>query len=217
MIFKNRTQAAHSLAHRINQLLKTREHPSALIAISRGGVLVAAELSSLLSFPYDYLVMHPVFAPWDSTLLIGAVAETGTRWIQPEFAKEGFGDYSDEVEDLFQRELLFAYDQAMELRGGRDLLDLDGANVVLVDDGSSDEVMLPLARLACQEKNAAKISFAAPVLPKDIEEEAKKDFSSVTVLEHLPGRIHVSAWYEDFDEVSDDELASLLAQARKAA
>ena len=74
-MFKNREEAGELLAQ---ELIQFRKDPSAiLLALPRGGVAVAYQLSLALHLPLDVLITRKIGAPGNPEYALGAVSETG--------------------------------------------------------------------------------------------------------------------------------------------
>jgi putative phosphoribosyl transferase len=112
----------------------------------------------------------------------------------------------DEAGEVARREELY--------RGGRELPDLEGKTVILVDDGLATGATMRAAALALRELNPAKIVVAVPVAA----EETCRQFEDVAdhvVCAVTPRPFYaVGQWYEDFDQTTDEEVRDLLAQSR---
>ena len=61
MLFLNRQDAALKLA---DKLVKYKDKDAVLLALPRGGVPIAAELSKKLHVPFDILAVRKVSAPY---------------------------------------------------------------------------------------------------------------------------------------------------------
>ena len=74
-MFKNRDEAGELLAQ---ELIAFRDDPHAiLLALPRGGVVVAYHLSLTLHLPLDVLITRKIGAPGNPEYALGAVSETG--------------------------------------------------------------------------------------------------------------------------------------------
>jgi len=86
--FKNREEAGRQLAA---ELLRYRDDPRSLIlALPRGGVAVGYQLSLALHLPLDVFMTRKIGAPDNPEYAIGAVAETGSLYLNQE-AISSFG------------------------------------------------------------------------------------------------------------------------------
>ncbi len=96
-MFRNREEAGLLLAKRLGAY---RDDPSCLIlALPRGGVTVGYSLSLALRLPLDVFITRKLGAPVHPEYAIGAVAETGSVFLNPE-ARGVLDAFSFSSEDL---------------------------------------------------------------------------------------------------------------------
>jgi len=82
VLFRNREEAGRILADKLRQY---RNDPTGLIlALPRGGVAVGYQLSLALHVPLDVFMARKIGAPGNPEYAIGAVAETGSRYLNQE-------------------------------------------------------------------------------------------------------------------------------------
>jgi putative phosphoribosyl transferase len=74
MPFGNRSEAGRSLAA---ALAGYKEQEPTILALPRGGVLVAAEVAAALDAPLDLILVRKVGVPFQPALAMGAVADGG--------------------------------------------------------------------------------------------------------------------------------------------
>src|SRR5688572_21355484 len=99
VIFKNREEAGRQLAA---ELLQYRNDPRGLIlALPRGGVVVGYQLSHALHLPLDVFITRKIGAPGNPEYAIGAVAETGSRYLNQD-AVSSFGLSRSELDRFIQ-------------------------------------------------------------------------------------------------------------------
>jgi putative phosphoribosyl transferase len=100
-------------------------------------------------------------------------------------------------------------------RDERPPLQIKGRTIILVDDGLATGASMRAAVQALQQQQPARIVVAVPVAALATFEE----FSSIVdevVCAHTPDAFFgVGLWYEDFSQVSDDEVHELLQRAEK--
>ena len=72
MLFQNRTDAGRQLA---KALLEYKGRHPVVLALPRGGVLVAAEVASALDAPLDLLLVRKIGLPIQPELAMGAVED----------------------------------------------------------------------------------------------------------------------------------------------
>ena len=79
-MFKNREEAGELL---VQELAAFRNDSSAiLLALPRGGVVVAFQLSLALHLPLDVLITRKIGAPGNPEYALGAVSETASKLLR---------------------------------------------------------------------------------------------------------------------------------------
>lgn len=209
--FRDRTEAGRVLAERLREYADGDD--VVVLALPRGGVPVAHEVAKALHAPLSVFVARKLGVPGYPELAMGAIASGGSV-VLDEGLVERLGVSRqqlqqvviDEAGEVARREELY--------RGGRELPDLEGKTVILVDDGLATGATMRAAALALRELNPAKIVVAVPVAA----EETCRQFEDVVdhvVCAVTPRPFYaVGQWYEDFDQTTDEEVRDLLAQSR---
>ena len=87
-----------------------------------------------------------------------------------------------------------------------------GLTQALVRAGNEARAALEVVR----QRDAAETWLAVPVAPRDTAEQMKSAADRVVVLESPRRFGAVGAWCGDFSQTSDEEVRSLLAEARLA-
>jgi putative phosphoribosyl transferase len=209
-MFRDRTQAGAALAAALPEL---RKKPSVVvIGLARGGVVVAAEMSRLLELPMDVLCMQKVPVPGYPDLAMGAVAPMGERFTNRRVASM-----------VSRTDLDRAYDQATadaramdeRLRGGEPMM-LIGRTAVIVDDGAATGASVRAAMAAVRNAGARQIVIALPVLPRPQSERLRRECDRLVCLRDPQRFTSVSQFYDEYDEVTEDHVLSLMHAARPA-
>lgn len=209
--FMNRADAGRRLATKLGHL---KERSPVVIALPRGGVVVAAEVAAALDAPLDVLVVRKVGAPRQPELGLGAIAEGGVLLLnkrlmrQVGVTKEGLQGTIDSATGELNRRLDL-------YRGTHEPLQVEGRTVVLVDDGLATGSTARAAIGALQHHGAGEIILAVPVgAPSTV-----RDLSSVVdevVCLHAPFMLSsVGQYYEDFTQTTDEEVIQILAESRR--
>ncbi len=183
-----------------------------VLGLPRGGVPVAYEVAKQLGVPLDVFLVRKLGVPGQEELAMGAIASGGVRVVNEDVVRAL--DISDEVideaaereqQEMSRRELLY--------RDGRPLRDLRGMTVIVVDDGLATGSTMRAAVAALRRTGAAKIVVAVPVAAavtcQQLRQEAD-EFVCVMAPRHFRA---VGAWYENFQQVGDEEVRDLLKQA----
>ncbi len=182
-----------------------------VLGLPRGGVPVASEVARELGVSFDIFMVRKPGAPGQEELAMGAIASGGVVVINDEVVdalKVPWHMVEAEIvrerSELTRRELLY--------RGNRPPLDVTGLTVILVDDGLATGSTMRAAVRALRRKQPAKISVAVPTAaPSTCEEFQSIADSCVASIMPEPFRA-VGLWYENFDQISDEEVCDLLAR-----
>ena len=156
--FRDRQEAGQALAARLERF---RRATPVVLALSRGGVFVAAEVASALAAPLGVLAVHPVGYPGRH---VGGVSEDGVAVIDHDEAC-ALGIDADELATLRERAAAAARDAGRRLRAGRALPELVGRTVVLIDEGVISGACASAAARSVRRRGAARIVLAVPVAP----------------------------------------------------
>ncbi len=202
-MFANRTEAGRRLAERIRALGVNGF--TTVLGLPRGGVPVAAEVARLLEAPLDVLVVRKLGHPANPELALGAVAEDGVKVLN--------ADLTDGTQDLsacVRAESLEVRKRVRRFRGGRPLPPLHGRTVILVDDGLATGASMQAAVLATRQKHPAVIVVAVPVGPPEVLRSIEAVADQVICLQSPEIFSAVGEFYENFEQVTDDDVERLL-------
>jgi putative phosphoribosyl transferase len=211
LLFYDRTDAGRRLA----KLLKRRiQGPCIVLAIPRGGVVVGYEVAKELCCPLDVVISRKVGAPAQPELAVGAVAEDGVVFVDEEIAGL-VGVSRDYVERRAREELREVRRRAEEYRGGREMPDLSGKTVILVDDGLATGLTMMAAVHMARNKGAEKVVVAVPVSPPETVAKLRRHADEVVCLETPTNFYAIGQFYERFDQLTDEETNSILRKSRE--
>jgi putative phosphoribosyl transferase len=205
--FTDRSQAGVLLAQ---QLAKYAGSPSAVvIALPRGGVPVGFAIAQQLQLPLDILLAGKLGVPGQEEYAMGAVVFGGHHIIddalvnQLRISKELIHQkIQHKLEELARRDKCY--------RANRAALNVSGRMVILVDDGLATGLTMSAAIEALRQAKPAKIVVAVPVGAPESIQHIRSEADEVVCLfspEHFRA---VGLWYDDFHQVSDDEVVQLL-------
>ncbi|MCY1082817.1 phosphoribosyltransferase [Archangium lansingense] len=210
MRFRNREEAGRMLAKRLRETL---DETPVVLALPRGGVPVGYEVATALGVPLEVLVARKLGVPWRPELGMGALAEGGALYVNPEVLayadltnEDALGVANQEARELARRVRLY--------RSERPLPDMRGRTVLLVDDGLATGGTARAAARAVRALGPDKLVLAVPVASAETAEALRREEVDEVIAVQEPDRLGaVSAWYEDFHQVDDEEVLTLLTQA----
>lgn len=180
-----------------------------VLALPRGGVPVAAQIAQALHAPLDLMIVRKLGVPGQEELAMGAVAGTGARVLNAEvIAALGLtpaqidGEVRQELAEIARRQRVY--------RGDRPQPALAGKCVILVDDGIATGATVRVAIAAARAGQAGSVVVAVPVAAADSLAQVAREADQVQCLATPRPFDAIGQWYEDFTQVTDDEVARIL-------
>jgi predicted phosphoribosyltransferase len=205
--FRDRREGGRLLAARLRRY--QGRAGTVVLALPRGGIVPAAEIASALQLPLDVIISRKLGAPGNPELAIGAIAEGGAPYFNEEgvaLAEASEAHLAQEVE----RQRAEIARRQQRFRDGRPLSLPERATVILIDDGVATGSTAIAAIRALREQGVDRIVFAIPVAPLDTAERLRHLVDELVVLATPALFWAVGGFYEDFTQVSDDEVVDLL-------
>mgnify|MGYP003552830243 FL=1 len=212
-MFKNREEAGELLAQ---ELIQFRKDPSAiLLALPRGGVAGAYQLSLALHLALDVLITRKIGAPGNPEYALGAVSETGAVYWNRE-ALLGLSLTERQLSAAVQAQQKEVTRRVALYRQGRPFPDLNDRTVILVDDGLATGATFFASVATARQGNPRRVIGAIPVGPRSTVEEARKLVDQLIVLRVPDPFYAVGNFYRDFEQVEDREVLQYLNLAEEA-
>ncbi len=207
IIFLNRIDAGRRLAKKL--LGYAGQSDVLVLAIPRGGVPVGFEVASELRVPLDVFVVRKLGVPRHEELAFGAIATGGIRVLDAQIV-ESLGISDLDIRRITTREKQELDRREHAYRGGRPALHLSGKTVILVDDGIATGASTLAAITALRELNPSRIVLATPVAPASSCRRIRQEVDDFVCLEMPETFYAIGQFYEDFSQVSDEEVATLM-------
>jgi putative phosphoribosyl transferase len=187
-----------------------------VIALPRGGVPVGREVADRLGAPLEIFGVRKLAHPDMPEVAIGAIAEDGTRIVDPESARL-LGLRNGDLDRITERETAELRRRVDLYRGGRAAPEVDGRTVVIVDDGVATGLTDAAAVRALRRRGAARIVLAVPVCAGPAVDFLHDEADTLLTL-RIPIRFRgVGDSYLDFRQVSDEEVIDALAAPTRTA
>ncbi|ARP90597.1 phosphoribosyltransferase [Bordetella genomosp. 9] len=206
--FANRTDAGIRLA---KVLAACGLQQPVVLALPRGGVPVAAEIAAALGAPLDLLIARKIGVPSQPELAMGAAAEGAS----PEVVRNDTiisvaGISEDEFDAVYSHELTEIERRRQRYLGDRPRAPLEGRDIILVDDGIATGATIKAALRSVAARQPHSITLAVPVAPPAAVAALRAEADRVICL-LTPDAFHaIGKFYEDFHQVSDQEVADAL-------
>jgi predicted phosphoribosyltransferase len=211
MWFTDRKEAGQTLAARLVE--SYAGHPNLIVlALPRGGLPVGYEVARALGAPLDVFVVRKLGVPGHEELAMGAIASGGALSINPEVV-HALDIPERKVRELAEVEAAEVTWRERRYREGRRPLDVRGKTVLVVDDGLATGSTMRAAILALRELGPASVIVAVPVAPEPTCDELSSLADDVICLANPEPFYAVGQFYENFSQVSDEEVRHYLHDA----
>jgi predicted phosphoribosyltransferase len=207
MYFIDRKDAGEKLAELLMDYSNRKD--VIILALPRGGVPVAYEVSQLIHAPLDVFLVRKLGVPGREELAFGAIASGGLIIFNDNVIR--IFNISDdmikivlklETEELNRREKFY--------RNNRPFPNITGKKIILVDDGMATGATMKVAVQALKGKGKMKVIVSVPVAPEDTCHNIARIADEVVCAISSRDFSGVGSYYEDFSQVSDEEVIDIL-------
>jgi putative phosphoribosyl transferase len=209
--FTDRIDAGKRLASELNDFSGKN---GIVLAIPRGGVVVAFEIAKVLNLPLDIIIPRKIGAPENPELAIGAVAEDGTAILDNQLIK--YLAVSKEYIALETNRQKHEIGRRLKLyRQDASYLNLKNRDVIVIDDGIATGSTMKAALASVRNRDAASVTVAVPVGPPSAIDELN-EFADRVVCLYKPEYFQaIGEFYTDFSQTPDEEVIRLLKESKQ--
>ncbi|HJY10054.1 MAG TPA: phosphoribosyltransferase family protein [Nitrososphaeraceae archaeon] len=215
VLFRDRTDAARQLAERLywlkNEIEKSKSSVI-IMAIPRGGIIIGNIIAKELRTKLDLVVTRKIGAPFNPELAIGAVMPDGSYFLND--VAEMINISQNYIESQIRKEVKEIERRLIEFRGRKEYDNkLEDKIVVLVDDGiATGATILASTKWIKDKHNCKQLIIAVPLAPREILEDLNRAAGKVIVLYTPEPFGAVGRFYQNFKQVSDDEVKEILKE-----
>lgn len=208
--FTDRAAAGRALARQLHTYAGRDD--VLVLALPRGGVPVAWEVTRALGTELDLLIVRKLGVPHQPELAMGALSAGGVLSVDPQIVA-GSGVSPQQLEaiiaaeswELAQREALY--------RGTREPARIEGRTAIVVDDGVATGTSMRAALMSLRSAKPAWIAVAVPVAPRGTQDRIGTATDEFVCVLSPPDFLSIGQYYRDFDQISDEQVRDLLAHA----
>ncbi len=205
--FKDRMEAGQQLALK---LLKFTKHTDVLVlGLPRGGVPVAHEIAKVLYVPLDICLVRKLGVPRHKELAMGAIAAGGVRVLNYDTIS-CLGISSKTIEHVASTELKELQRRDRFYRSDHPQPKIHNQTVILIDDGLATGSTMRAAVSVIKPLKPAYLAIAVPVSPSQTCQVLQAEVDELICLLKPDNFYAIGVWYEDFTQVSDEEVKQIL-------
>lgn len=210
MSFKDRSDAGHRLAA---ALAAYKDQRPVILALPRGGVPVAAEIAAKLEAPLDLVLVRKIGVPSQPELAMGAVVDGSSPIVVRNEEVIGLvGIDEKHFNAVRDRELAEIERRRQHYLGDRPRIDIAGRVAIVVDDGIATGATTRAALRSVAARKPSKLVLAVPVAPTETVTALRREVDDLVCLEAHEHFRAIGLHYQDFRQVSDDEVRLLLSR-----
>lgn len=210
--FKNRIEAGQKLATKLSDYQDSKS--TVVFGLSRGGVMVAAEIARILNLPLNVMVVKKIGHPAYSEYAIGAL----TLGVEPVFNERERDDADPDWLNFTLKQLRQAIKKQTKFYQVEllDIPSIKNKNVILVDDGIATGYSLEASIKTIQQYSPKSIMVAAPVASSEGYNALKRIVDKIILFiptRHFLGSVGLH--YIDFCQTEDIEVKNALWSINK--
>ncbi len=211
IIFIDRRDAALRLSEFLD---KYKTGNTVVFGIPRGGVEIGYYIAQKLECFLEVTIPRKIGAPLQPELAVGAVAEDGTIYTEREVA-ELVGVSREYIESAARHELETIKKRIQLYRHGRDIPELSKYNAIVVDDGVATGATMIATLRFLRKKNPVKLVCGVPVAPPETIHKLKNEADEVICVETPTPFYAIGQFYQDFRQLSDEEVLYYLSKSKR--
>lgn len=212
--FSDRIAAGRALA---KALVERNYSDPVVLALPRGGVPVGLAVARSLGAPLDLVMVRKIGVPYQPELAAAAVVNGAHPELvvneeiaaQAGLSRRELDRLADmQIQEIKRRRQVYLKDRAQ--------VPVEDRTAIIVDDGIATGATVRAALKAVRRQRPARLVLAVPVAPADTLDALRGDVDEIICLETPKFFYAIGAHYIDFNQVSDEEVVRLLAEADRA-
>ncbi len=213
IIFKDRLDATNFL---LDNLPKDSFVKSdwIILALSRGGVIIAEELAKSLEIDYDVFLVSSIYAPNNDECQVAMVSETKEILMNSALTRS-FDISEDYIYDIAQK---YYYGKILLdiawLRSTLPLSDLKDKKVLLVDEGCETGFSTMCAIKSVLNLEVKKVSIATPIIAEDLYHDLELIVDNIYCYKKVLNFTDTRDYYEELERPKKSEIKELLGSSK---
>ncbi|NNH69745.1 phosphoribosyltransferase [Nocardia uniformis] len=209
MIYPDRVAAGRALGGSLRHL---RAADPLVLGLPRGGVPVAVAVRDEVGGDLDVLLVRKLGVPWQPELAMGAIGEDGARVLNADVVRHT-GVTDAQIAEIERTERIELERRRTLLRADSPPIPLAGRTVLIVDDGMATGATVAVACAIARLHEPHRVVVAVPVSSAEALHRIRA-LADEVVCPMVPRALGgVGGVYEDFHQLTDDEVMGLLRPA----
>ncbi|WP_306299885.1 phosphoribosyltransferase [Ensifer adhaerens] len=209
MHFSDRSDAGRQLAR---ALLHYRGHDIVVLGLVRGGLPVAAEVATHLQAPLDVMLVRKIGVPWYLELAMGAVVDGNKPIVVREEEIIALARVTEaQFNAACEREIAEIERRKEVYLAGRAPINIANRIAIVVDDGIATGASIRAAIEGIRKRRPARIVVAVPVASPESVASLRPRVDEVCCLVSPQHMGSVGSFYQEFPQLSDDDVMRVLA------
>lgn len=205
-MFRDRFEAGELLAE---GLVKFKLDNPYLLAIPRGGIIIALPIAKKLYRSIHVLVTRKIGHPLNPEVAVGAIMPDGTAILDNQLIG-CLGLNRNELEKIIATEYQEVQRRQILYTHSSQKIHVKGKNVIVIDDGIATGYTIRAAIKWLKQEQPDKIVLAIPVAPPDVVQELSKDVDEIIALIQPDNFLAVGMYYKEFPQTTDQEVTDIL-------
>jgi predicted phosphoribosyltransferase len=211
MRFRSREHAGKLLAERLSAHYKNKN--ALVLAIPRGALPMARIIAEDLGGELDVVLVHKLGHPDQPEFAIGAVDESGNVYL----AEWATDLPAPVLENEKQRQLAVLRRRRAQYTPLHPPIDPSGRIVIIVDDGIATGSTMIAALRAVRARKPKELVCAVAVSSPAAARSIAREAGSIVCLLKPAEFSAVGQFFEDFSQVTDEDVINILGETRENA
>ncbi len=212
-IILDRRDAARELLDVI-PMSKLKEENWDIVAVSRGGLDLAACIKGKLPNNLEILFMEAIMAPNNSECEVARVSETEEIVINEQLVSAFEIQYDYIYGEAHRKHEENILSRIYQYRKGQAFPSMKDRVVMLVDEGSESGSKFMTALKTILTQGPKAVYIAVPVLPSDVLESLEPFVDDIFFLHDIDDYVETALYYEHLETMNDEQIEKILEELK---
>ncbi|HIC12840.1 MAG TPA: phosphoribosyltransferase [Sulfurimonas sp.] len=193
---------------------KLKEEAWDIVAVSRGGLEVAACIKGKLPNNLEILFLEAIMAPNNPECEVARVSETEEIVINEQLVSAFEIQYDYIYGEAHRKHEENILSRIYQYRKGQPFPSMKDRIVLLVDEGSESGSKLMTALKTVLVQGPKAVYIAVPVLPSDVLETLEPFVDDIFFLHDIGDYVETALYYEHLEPINDEKIEKILEELK---